>query len=480
MGPPMTRIDTDICVIGAGAGGLSVAAGAVQMGARVVLIEAGEMGGDCLNSGCVPSKSLLASAAAAADARGAANLGITLPAPEVDFAGVTAHLRRAIAAIAPHDSEERFAALGVRVIRAHARFVAPDRVQAGDWQISARRFVVATGSRPDIPDVPGLTALPYLTNETIFSLTALPDHLVILGAGAIGVEMAQAFARLGARVTLLARSTVLSREDRDAARLITERLRAEGVVVVEGARPQSAAPDGAGIALTLDDGTKVAGSHLLVATGRRPDTAGLGLEAGQVAHDAAGLRLSDTLRSVTNRRVYGVGDVAGRGQFTHLAGYHAGVVVRQVVLGLPARLRRDHIPRATYTDPELAQIGPTLAEARQTHGPRVQMAEAPFAPNDRAVTQAGHAATPGFCRLILHRGRVIGATVVGPHAAEVLAPLSLAVSARMKLTALTGMVLPYPTLAEVTKRAASAYFSPKLFDNPALRQVVGLIQRFIP
>lgn len=470
----VARIDTDLCIIGAGSGGLSVAAGAVQMGARVVLVEAGEMGGDCLNAGCVPSKALLAAGKAAYAARGG-RFGVTGQAT-VDFAAAKDHVAATIATIAPHDSQERFEGLGVHVIRDWARFVSPTEVVAGQTTIRARRFVIATGSRAVIPPIPGIDSVTALTNETIFALRDCPNHLLILGGGPIGLEMAQAHRRLGAAVTVVEATRCLSREDPEAAALVVTRLRAEGITILEGqAVARVSAMDG--VTLQLADGTTVSGSHLLVAAGRAPALDRLDLPAAKVAFTAQGVTVGDNLTSTTNRRVMAVGDAAGRGQFTHLAAHHAGLVIRRAVLGLPAKLRADHIPRVTFTDPELAQVGPTEAEARKTYGEALSVLRAEYAGNDRAIAEG---LTTGFAKVIVHKGRIIGATVVGAQAGEVISPLTLAVSSRLKLSALAGVVLPYPTLSELGKRAAGAYFSPKLFDNPALKGWVRLVQRLLP
>ena len=470
-------METDICVIGAGSGGLSVAAGAVQMGARVVLIEGAEMGGDCLNHGCVPSKALIAAAEAAAAMRGAERFGLRAVEPEVDFGAVKDHVADVVAAIAPVDSQDRFEGLGCTVLRGWARFVGPREVAVGDLRVRARRIVIATGSQPAIPPVPGLEDVAYLTNETVFALRERPAHLVILGGGPIGMEMAQAHRRLGCAVTVVEAARALGREDAEAAAVVLGRLRAEGVDIREGAAAVRCRTVGSGVELVLEDGQVVTGSHLLVAVGRKVALGRLDLDAGGVAHDARGVTVGPGLRSVSNRRVYAVGDAAGAGQFTHLAGHHAGVVIRQAVLGLPATARTDHVPRVTFTQPELAQVGPTEDEARARFGARLEVARAGFGHNDRAVAMREH---EGFAKLLVVKGRVVGATVVGPHAGEVVAPLALAVSARMKVSALAGVVLPYPTLAEVAKRAAGAYFSPKLFDSAGVKRVVRFVQRMLP
>ncbi|WP_374646602.1 NAD(P)/FAD-dependent oxidoreductase [Tabrizicola sp.] len=468
-------LTTDICVIGAGAGGLTVAAGAVQMGARVVLVEGGEMGGDCLNAGCVPSKALIA-AARAAEAQRRGFPGIAAQEPRIDFAAVSDHVAAVVAGIAPMDSQARFEGLGCTVIRAMARFTSPREVEAGGQRIRARRFVLATGSRPMLPVIPGIEATPYLTSETIFALRDRPRHLVILGGGPVGVELAQAHRRLGSAVTVIEAATALGREDPEAAALVLDQLRAEGVRLVEGQAVVRLAGGAGGIIATLADGTEVGGSHLLLATGRRAALEGLGLEEAGIAHTAQGVTVTPGLRT-TNRRVYAVGDVTGGPQFTHLAGWQAGIVIRQIVLGLPARADRRAIPRVTYTAPELAQAGLTEAEARARHGERLTVTRAALAHNDRARTEG---LGTGFAKVMVVRGRPVGATIVGPQAGELISLWSLAIAARLKLSAVAGTVLPYPTLGEVSKRAAGAYFSPRLFGNPLLRRIVRLIQDRVP
>lgn len=472
----MERLRTDICVIGAGSGGLSVAAGAVQMGARVVLIEGAEMGGDCLNHGCVPSKALIAAATAAQAQRAGAALGIAPALAEVDFAAVKDHVARTIATIAPHDSQERFEGLGVRVIRDWASFTSPSEVEAGGCRIRARRFVIATGARPVLPPIPGIEAVPVLTNETIFALRDCPAHLLILGGGPIGFEMAQAHRRLGARVTVIEAGKVLAREDAEAAAVVTAALRAEGVDIREGATVVRLRPVPQGVEAVLADGEVVVASHLFAATGRKPALDRLNLTAGRIAFTPAGITVGANLRSVTNRRVYAVGDAAGQGQFTHLAGAHAGVVIRQAVLGLPARAPAT-VPRVTYCDPELAQTGPTEAAARLTWGGALTVIRQPFSGNDRAQAEG---ATEGFLKLMAVRGKAVGVTIVGPGAGDHLALWQLVIERRLPLSAVAGLVLPYPTRSETAKRAAGAYFSAKLFDNPALKRVVRLVQRFLP
>ncbi|MEZ5839734.1 MAG: FAD-dependent oxidoreductase [Hyphomicrobiales bacterium] len=466
----------DICVIGAGSGGLSVAAAAAAFGVSVVLVEKDRMGGDCLNPGCVPSKALISAARAAAAIRAAGRFGIDAGEPQVDFARVMAHVHGVIGEIAPNDSEERFAGLGVRVIRAAARFTGPDTVAAGGETIRARRFVIATGSRAGIPPIPGLAEVPFLTNETIFGLTELPRRLLVLGGGPIGMELAQAFRRLGAEVVVLEAAAALSRDDPELAAIVVDALRRDGVELREGVRILSARRDGAGVALELAAGDGVetlVGSHLLVAAGRRPNVEDLGLELAGVALGERGIAVDTGLRT-TNRRVYAIGDVAGSYQFTHVANYHAGLVLRAILFRLPVSERRDIIPWTTYTDPELAFVGLGEAAARERHG-EIRVLRWPFAENDRATAEGDR---HGFAKIIAtKRGRIVGAGVVGRDAGELIPLYAMAVARKMKVGALAGLVFPYPTRAEVARRAAITYYTPSL-TSPWTRRIIAFLRRF--
>jgi pyruvate/2-oxoglutarate dehydrogenase complex dihydrolipoamide dehydrogenase (E3) component len=473
----MERIRADICIIGAGSGGLSVAAGAVQMGASVVLIEGHRMGGDCLNYGCVPSKALLAAGRRARSMGSGAEFGIAPVAPDIDYAAAQEHVRQVIERIAPVDSQERFEGLGVRVLRDWARFVSPTEVEAGGCRIAARRFVIATGSSPLVPPIPGLDTVPYLTNETLFDLRERPEHLIVIGGGPIGVEMAQAHRRLGCEVTVIEGARALGKEDPELAGIALSNLRSEGVNLVEGAEVSEIAAHGTGLRVVVKDGRSFEGSHLLVAVGRKVNLDRLDLDSAGVAHDRKGVKVGPGLRSVSNRRIYAVGDAAGGLQFTHVAGYHAGIAIRSMLFGLPARAQTGHIPRTTYTDPELAQVGLTEAEAREAHGAALTVVRWPFSENDRAVAERR---TDGLVKVMVVRGRPVGAGIVGAQAGELIALWALAIASRLKMSAVAGAVLPYPTLGEVNKRAAGAYFSPKLFGNPWVRRFVGLVQRYVP
>ncbi|MBB4284827.1 dihydrolipoyl dehydrogenase family protein [Roseospira goensis] len=467
----------DLCVIGAGAGGLTVAAGAAQMGASVVLVEQGEMGGDCLNVGCVPSKALLAAGAAAQAVRDADRFGIGVPDPEIDFAAVMRHVHGVIAEIAPVDSQERFEGLGVTVLRAPARFLDARTVEAGGQRIRARRVVVATGSRPLVPPIPGLETVPVHTNETIFGLTERPPHLLILGGGPIGCELAQGFRRLGSRVTVVEMGVLLGRDDPELTAVVRARLAAEGVDLREGRRADAVSGQAGAIRLRLagpDDRTEtVAGSHLLVAVGRRPVLEGLDLDAAGIAHTARGITVDDGLRT-TNRRVYAIGDVTGGPQFTHVAGFHGASVLKSALFRLPVKISATPIPHVTYTDPELAWVGRSEAEVRAMHGDGMRVLRWPYRDNDRARTDR---TTEGLVKVVTdRRGRVLGAGVVGRHGGEVLAPWIVAVHRRLKVAALATMVAPYPTLSETTKRAAGSAFTPGLF-SPRTRRLVRLLAR---
>ena len=459
----------DICVIGAGSAGLTVAAAAASFGQDVVLVERGRMGGDCLNYGCVPSKSLIAAAKAAHRAPG---LGVTVSA-DVDYGAVHEHIHNVIAAIAPHDSVERFEGLGVTVIKAAARFVDAQTVEAGETRVRARRFVIATGSRPVVPPIPGLADCDPLTNESVFDLTRLPPRLAIIGAGPIGAELSQAFARLGSTVTVVSAEPLLHREDPDAVEVVRRHLAADGVSLIENAAIASCTRAGEGIRLTLGDGTTVDADRVLVAAGRAPNL-DLGLDAAGIAFEKSGIAVDARLRT-SNRRVYAIGDVNGGLQFTHVAGHQASLVVRSIVFRMRARYDADLMPRAIYTAPEVAQAGLSAAEARARHGDAVSVETAPLSGNDRARTEG---VTDGFVRLVIGpRGRLLGATIVAPGAGEMIATYALALAAKVPLKTLASFTPAYPTLSEAGKRAAVDHFARRL-DSPWIRRIANMLKRF--
>lgn len=473
----MTRdIKADLCIIGAGSGGLSVAAGAAQMGAKVVLIEKGKMGGDCLNYGCVPSKSLLAAAHVAEVQRSSQAFGVAPVTPRIDFGAVNAHVQDVIAGIAPHDSVERFEDLGVTVIQAAGKFVARDVVEAGDARIHARRFIVATGSSAFVPPIPGVNDVAYLTNETVFDLTVAPEHLVVIGGGPIGLEMAQAHRRLGCDVTLIEGLTILNKDDPELADVVRQRIKADGITLLEGVKVTAVAKEAGGVSVTVEGeggARQIAGSHLLVAVGRAPNVENLGLDDAGIAHSRKGIDVDARLRT-SNKRVFAIGDIAGGYQFTHVAGYHAGIVIRNALFRLPAKADHSAVPWVTYSDPELANVGLTEA-AVQKAGIEHKVLRAEFKENDRARAER---VTEGFVKVIAgRRGRVLGAGIVGPHAGELILPWVFAVQGKLKIGDLASVIAPYPTLSEVTKRAAGSWYTPSLFSNRT-RCIVRFLARF--
>lgn len=469
-------VEADICVIGGGSGGLSVAAGAAQMGAKTVLIERGKMGGDCLNTGCVPSKSLLAAGHAAAAVREAAEFGVDAGAPRIDGRRVHDHVHGVIAAIAPNDSVERFEGLGVRVIKAHARFVDRETVEAGGQRVRARRFVIATGSSPAVPPIPGLADVSYLTNETIFDFNTVPEHLIVIGGGPIGLEMAQAHRQLGARVTVLEMAQILPKDDPELVEVVRRRLDRDGVQIHEGVKVVAAAKSETGVAVTVaSDGqeSRIEGSHVLVAAGRRPNVNDLDLKQAGIAYSPKGIYVDARLRT-GNRRVYAIGDVAGSYQFTHVAGYHAGVVIKNALFRLPAKADMRCVPWVTYTAPELAQVGMTEALARRHHSD-LRVLKWPYHDNDRAQAER---LTDGLVKVIVTpKGHILGAGIVGAAAGELIHTWVLAMSQRVKIGAVAQMIAPYPTLGEINKRAAGSFYTPKLFSDRT-RGIVRFLAKF--
>jgi pyruvate/2-oxoglutarate dehydrogenase complex dihydrolipoamide dehydrogenase (E3) component len=479
----------DLCVIGAGSGGLSVAAASALFGVPVVLIERERMGGDCLNVGCVPSKALIAAAGHAQAMRRAKAFGV-VGEPKIDFAAVHAHVQGVIAAIAPNDSVERFTAMGVEVIRAEARFVGRRLVEAGGKTIRARRTVLAVGSRPAAPPIDGLEDVLYFTNETIFDLKAAPSRLVVIGGGPIGLELAQAYRRLGSEVVVLEAARLLGRDDPEMAEVARLALERDGVVIRQGVRIVRVEPMDAGIRVVLDAGGEtiqdedqarpeeaVEGSHLLVAVGRRPSLEALNLRAAGIKHDQRGIIVDARLKT-SNRRVYAIGDCIsgphGGLQFTHVSNYHAGLVIRSALFRQPVRVDNAAIPRVTYTDPEIASVGLSEDEARKRHR-RITILRWPFAENDRAQTEryvTGHikVVTTG-------KGVVVGVSIAGPQAGELIVPWVMAVKEKRKVSDFANVVFAYPTLSEVSKRAALSYLVPSA-AKPAVRGLVGFLRKF--
>ena len=469
------EITADLCIIGAGSGGLSLAAATSQLGLKVVLIEKGKMGGDCLNYGCVPSKAMIAAGKRAHMMRSSAPFGVQPVEPQIDYRRVHAHIHEVIAAIAPNDSVERFTGLGVKVIQAAGSFVDKSTVRAGDTLVRARRFCIATGSSPFVPPIPGLDTAPHFTNETIFDNDRPLGHLIVIGGGPIGIELAQAHLRLGAQVTVLEGMKALGKDDPELTEVVLKKLAGEGLVVREGTKVERiehrmgvvrvhvSGPGGAEV---------IEGNHILVATGRKPNVDGLNLEAAGIAYDRRGIKVAPSLLT-TNSKVYAIGDVAGGLQFTHVANYHAGVVLKRICFRLPVKAGTDHIPWVTFTEPELANVGLSEDEARKRHG-SVNVYRWPYHENDRAQAER---TTEGFVKVVTDkRDRIVGAAVVGEHAGELIQMWSLAVSKRMKIADMTQWVSPYPTLSEVNKRAALRYYASKA-GSPLVRSVISFLSR---
>lgn len=468
----MNRLSFDICIIGAGSGGLSVAAAAARLGRKVVIVERARMGGDCLNYGCIPSKSLLATARRAHIIRSSAPFGVDAGEPRVDFPRVMACVKESIAKVALRDSVERFEKLGCKIIHGAAQFATPSTVRVGDDSISARRFVIATGSSPAGLAVPGAEEVPFLTNQTIFDLDRLPPHLIIVGGGIEGLEMAQAFRRLGSRVTVIEASDPLRREDKDLSTIVVGRLREEGVVIMDHCPVVELRRTEKGILAVLGPRHQtVEGTHVLFAVGRKPNLEDLNLAAAGIAFSQKGIEVDATMRTV-NPKVYALGDVvAANMPFTHAATYQASVVVKNTLFRMPAQAHYRQIPRVTYTDPELAWVGLSAEEA-ETMGLGPRLLRAQFRDNDRAVTEGR---TEGLVKVVLDRhSRVVGAGIVGLSAGELILPWVEMVKGRRKIRAMAEIVAPYPTLSDASRQAAVANFA-AIASRTWVRRVLDMV-----
>lgn len=467
----------DICVIGAGSAGLTLAAAAASLGVSVVIIEKGAMGGECLNSGCVPSKALVAAARQAHDIRAASRFGIAVEEPRVSFSAVMEHVRGVIAAIAPNDSAERLTGLGVTVLHGEARFIDRETVAVEKARVHARRFVVATGSRPVVPDIPGLATAPFLTNETVFSLKRLPARLVVIGAGASGLELAQSFRRLGSEVTVLEADRALADDDPELVALLLETLRAEGIDIREQTRVARVSRRGrTAVRLTLgrDDGEILDATHMFLAAGRRPELESLGLKEARIRFNETGILVNSRFRT-SNRRVYAIGDVvAGGPRFTHWGSYQAGLVLRSILFRFGGKVRPDILPWVTFTEPELAHVGLGEEEARRRYR-TIRILRWPFSENDRAVALG---ATRGLVKLIVtRRGRIVGADLLAPEAGELVAPLVMAVAEGIGIKSFATAVFPYPTRSDALRRAAFSHYAGAR-DSPWLRRLLRLLRNF--
>jgi pyruvate/2-oxoglutarate dehydrogenase complex dihydrolipoamide dehydrogenase (E3) component len=463
----------DALVIGAGAAGLTAAGGCALFGLSVALIEQAEMGGECLNTGCVPSKALLAAAARAA--QHGKRLGVTLDEPQVSWPSIRNHIEQSIAAIEHHDSVERFEAMGVEVIRARAAFVSHDSLRVGEQVLRAPRIVIATGSRPAIPPIEGIESVPYLTNENLFQIDELPRHLAVIGAGAVGMEMAQAFRRLGSEVTVIAPARPLERDDEQAAALVAAQLEVEGVRFI---RAEITAISGTAgdLRLVCSGGDEIDASHVLVAAGRKSNVAGLDLDKAGVETGPDGI-IVDARRRTSNNRIYAIGDCRAGPRFTHVSGYEGSNVALEIALGLPAKADFSALPRCTFTSPELAQVGMTETEARARHGEAVRIVNQRFADNDRAVCED---ASEGFLKLVMKGRKVLGVTAVGDHTGELLLPWSQVIVGKASTFAMGSAVVAYPMRSDISKQAAFAAWEPTVFGKwpRRLARMVAASRRF--
>jgi pyruvate/2-oxoglutarate dehydrogenase complex dihydrolipoamide dehydrogenase (E3) component len=474
------QLKPDLCVIGAGSGGLSMAAAAAALGVPVVLIEKGRMGGECLNTGCVPSKAMIAAAKRAEALRTGGLLGVRAIEPRIAFDEVNDHIHRVIDAIAPNDSRERFTGLGVRVIEGEAHFRDPNTVVVGRepdvrFEVAARRFVIATGSVPMVPPIDGIDQIPYLTNETVFDLREPPKHLIVIGGGPIGLELAQAFRRLGSDVTVLEMAQPMGKEDPECAAVVLDTLAREGITVRSGVRVERVRHWSTRVDVVLAGDTQetIQGTDLLVAAGRRPNVAALDLDAGRIKSEPSGIVVDKRLRT-TNKRVYAIGDVIGAPQFTHAANHQAALLARHLLFRLPIRFSADGIPRVTFTDPELAHVGLTDQQARERHG-SVCVLRWPYHENDRAQAERE---TRGHIKVVTDKkGTIVGATIVGAAAGEQIVAWTLAIAQNLNIRSFAEIVMPYPTYSEIGKRAAIGFFTPRL-TRPWVRRLSNWLRRF--
>ena len=475
-----TQYDVDICIIGAGSGGLSVASGAAQLGRSVVLFEAEEMGGDCLNYGCVPSKALIAAGKHAHAFSTGSEFGVKPSKPEINFTTVKKHIQGVIDHIAPVDSQERFEGLGCTVIRERARFKDATTVESDTTEVKAKRFVIATGSRASAPPIPGLSDVPYLTNETIFSVKTQPKKLLIIGAGPIGLELGQSFLRLGSKVAIVDIAAPLGRSEPEHASFLVDALRDEGIEFYTPAKTKKIRKTKTGVAIDFEDGTSLTGSHLLVAAGRAPAIKDLNLEAAGIDYDRGGVLVSDALRS-SNKRVYVAGDAAkGMGGLTHAAGFHAGQLIRNFYFSPPyigdmlSSAKTDRMPAAIYTAPELASIGLTEAAAKEA-GHNVRCVSWDFEENDRAIAERSD---KGHVKIVATtKGKILGASIVADGAGELLHMISIAMTNKVKISGLAQIISPYPTRSEAVKRAASSWYTDALFSDKT-RKIAGFLTKF--
>ncbi len=472
---PRQQIRPDVCVIGAGTGGLTAAAAAAAFGVNVVLIEKGPLGGE-RRSGALPAQALRAAADQVSALRYGTQFGAKNARPGIDFAAVRAHVRDVVAAVAPRDSRERYKGMGVRILDGEAHFTDRETVAIGSFDIKAQRFVIATGASPALPPIPGLAEVAHLTSETVFDLSECPGHLIVIGAGSGGLELAQTFRRLGAEVTVLEVATPLPHEDPECVAIVLDAFARDGITVRTGVTATRVRRALARVRVDITTGggeETIEGTHILIAAGRRPNLEGLNLESGGIAYGPNGIVVDRGLRT-SNKQVYAIGEVTGALPLVHAVQHHAGLVIRNALFRTPVDTDRHPIPRVTYTDPELAHVGFTEDEARARSGV-IRVLRSPYRENDRALATG---ATHGHIKIVTDRkGGILGTTIVGAEAAENIAAWSLAVGQKLNIEAMAGVIVPYPTYAEVGKRAAMTYFTRGL-TSPSVRRIIGWLRRF--
>jgi len=472
------QYDVDLCVIGAGSGGLSLAWVAANLDLNVVLFEADKMGGDCLNHGCVPSKAMIAAGKHAQAFRNGAAFGITPAEPEIDFEKVKSHIAGVIKTIEPVDSVERYESFGTQVITERARFKDANTVESDTTEVRAKRFVVATGSRAAAPPIPGLDKVDYLTNENIFSVEKLPKHLLVIGSGPIGLELGQSFRRFGSEVTIFDIGTPLPRNEPEHADIMVKALESEGITFRAPVNIKEIKSTKTTVTIVLEGGEEVKGSHLLVAAGRRPVMDGLNLDAAGIEHDRRGIKTDDYLRT-TNKKVWAIGDVSGKGGLTHAANFHAGQVSKNFYFtppGMNVKCTTDRMPGVIYAEPELANIGMSEAQAREA-GTFDRAVHWEMEENDRSIAEL---TTNGAVKIICgKKGKILGASIVGPQAGEMIHMISVAMANKVKISGLSQIISPYPTRSEAVKRAASSYYTEMLFgEGSKFKKLAKLWTRF--
>ncbi|MDC0880185.1 FAD-dependent oxidoreductase [Hellea sp.] len=472
--------DVDICIIGAGSAGLSVASGAAQLGRSVVLFEANEMGGDCLNYGCIPSKALISAAKKAHIFKKTKAFGVELKKPNIKFQNVKQHVHKVINRIAPADSQERFEGLGCTVIREYAEFINQTTVSSPSAIVRAKRFVIASGSKASIPTVSGIDDIPFLTNETIFNIDELPKSLIVIGAGPIGLELGQAFCRLGSNVDVIDAQNPLENLDKEYADILISELKKEGINFHYPDKIKVLKRNKLGLSVELENGKVIQGSHLLVAAGRSPNITNLGLDKANVQYDQSGIIVSKSLRT-SNKRIYAAGDVTkGMGGLTHAAGYHAGKLIQNFYFSPPfmgdflAKANTSSMPAVIYSEPEFASIGITEDKAKELFS-KVKCLTWDFDENDRAISEFS---TLGGVKIIANsKGKILGGSILGEQAGEIMHLINMAMVNNIKISGLAKIISPYPTRSEAVKRASSRFYTKILFSNRT-KKIAELLSKF--